>query len=447
MKLLLCFLLSAFCFSARAATTWVVAPSGGQSTTINGIWSQNIQPGDTVEVRAATPGGVQTYYEQVEPTKSGTAGNPILLTARAGDFIVIDAQLTRNDCVLLDDCSYLTLRGFYTTNAISYSVRSYGTSTGITIQGNHVHASFGGTVNLNRNAICCAHQTSLVVESNTVTQDLAAYETGNDTDGINLADSTYTTVRYNNVTLSALTVNDGAHDDCLQFWDCQHMYIYNNIFFISQMPASRRQGIFGQGETAGMNSDWQVYNNLVYGYAGTYLINLVGQADPVVIQLYNNTVDAWYKSGGPGMPLQIDGTGSIIKNNIFMSEQTYTANCGYYEVVPASASQIDYNLYYNPNNNSSSEPLQMGSSAKTWAQWKAAGYDAHGLNVNPNVSAAYVLQSGSPAIGAGVNLSSIFTTDLTGAARTGAWDMGAYSASGQSQRPAAPIIVSTVPGP
>src|SRR5260370_27443143 len=38
------------------------------------------------------------------------------------------------------------------------------------------------------------------------------------------------------------------------------------------------------------------------------------------------------------------------------------------------------------------------------------------------------LASGSPAIGAGYNLSSSFTTDLAGAARpaSGSWDLGAY---------------------
>ena len=55
-----------------------------------------------------------------------------------------------------------------------------------------------------------------------------------------------------------------------------------------------------------------------------------------------------------------------------------------------------------------------------------------------NLSGAYKLQAGSPAIGAGVNLTSLgitgLDTDAAGVARpaTGAWDIGAYQYNGAS---------------
>jgi hypothetical protein len=47
----------------------------------------------------------------------------------------------------------------------------------------------------------------------------------------------------------------------------------------------------------------------------------------------------------------------------------------------------------------------------------------------PNGTTGYgnwALQSGSPAIGAGVQLNSIFTTDILGTTRGAVWDMGAF---------------------
>jgi hypothetical protein len=43
-------------------------------------------------------------------------------------------------------------------------------------------------------------------------------------------------------------------------------------------------------------------------------------------------------------------------------------------------------------------------------------------------SGNFYLLSGSPALGTGINLSSVFTTDAAGQPRpsTGSWDMGAF---------------------
>ena len=63
-----------------------------------------------------------------------------------------------------------------------------------------------------------------------------------------------------------------------------------------------------------------------------------------------------------------------------------------------------------------------------FAAWRAAGRDVRGDNSNPMLDANYHLQTGSPAIGSGSNLSGYFTTDSGGVARnvSGGWDMGAY---------------------
>jgi hypothetical protein len=54
------------------------------------------------------------------------------------------------------------------------------------------------------------------------------------------------------------------------------------------------------------------------------------------------------------------------------------------------------------------------------------------------------LGTGSPAIGAGLNLSAVFTTDMTGAVRpvSGSWDLAAYVHAGASSADTTPPTVS-----
>ena len=77
---------------------------------------------------------------------------------------------------------------------------------------------------------------------------------------------------------------------------------------------------------------------------------------------------------------------------------------------------------------------RLGSSYySSLASWQAAcSCDANTLTSNPLVNSNGTLQAGSPAIGAGVNLTSLGITglnsDANGVARptSGAWDIGAY---------------------
>ncbi len=63
-------------------------------------------------------------------------------------------------------------------------------------------------------------------------------------------------------------------------------------------------------------------------------------------------------------------------------------------------------------------------------------------------AANYHLTSSSPLIGAGTNLSSIFTTDLTGNSRpaSGAWDIGAYEYASGGASNGTPAAISVSPG-
>jgi hypothetical protein len=131
-------------------------------------------------------------------------------------------------------------------------------------------------------------------------------------------------------------------------------------------------------------------------------------------------------------------TSSVLtaKNNITAScnGQLYASNTGTSAIVA-----VDYDLY---GGSTSGTPWALncggsGCSYSNFSGWQTLGYDAHGLF---NSSTSYVkvntngtLQSGSPAINAGTNLSGLGITaldsDITGASRGSTWSMGAFNPS------------------
>jgi hypothetical protein len=122
----------------------------------------------------------------------------------------------------------------------------------------------------------------------------------------------------------------------------------------------------------------------------------------------------------------------VIKNNIF----SLTGIDINMDSSTGATLTADYNLHY-PDTSHWGNLLSVGSiQYKTLAAAKAAGYETHSPAVaaprfisagnGTTGSANWALQSGSPAVGAGVNLDSIFTTDILGYLRNSTWDIGAY---------------------
>ena len=102
----------------------------------------------------------------------------------------------------------------------------------------------------------------------------------------------------------------------------------------------------------------------------------------------------------------------------------------------------------------------------TLSAWTSStGYDASSIATDPSLTSAFMLNSGSPVIGKGTNLTSTGISGLTASApqifginyscgtacltrpSSGAWDMGAYefSGSGSTQKPAAPTGLTGQP--
>jgi hypothetical protein len=210
-----------------------------------------------------------------------------------------------------------------------------------------------------------------------------------------------------------------------------------------------------------------IYDNLFYKEADTGMFspgNVVFYMWDSNLLFYNNTFSSDAEPGfanGSNSAIYLGnpyGTVSI-ENNIFS---------GFGIDITGSTTNtptIDYNLHnLSAAGGRTDWGYWSGVQYNTWTSWQAAGFDTHGLN-NPtcvlygtctysNTYAGFVaaptttpgignlaLVSNSPAIDAGANLSTIFTTDYLGVTRTGTWDIGAceyVSGTTDTTPPAAP---------
>jgi hypothetical protein len=173
--------------------------------------------------------------------------------------------------------------------------------------------------------------------------------------------------------------------------------------------------------------DESVINNLLFRNAATGL-QVAGYTTVSNMKVYNNVM-AW--NGTAGIILWQALSGVDIENNIIYQNGHY--GIGSYAAT-GSGVVVDHNLVfgngsggYDFTSGGSTYSYTLGTSISVdpgFVNETSAGFDAH-------------LSSGSPAIGAGLNLYSALTTDITGAARpsTGAWDLAAYASVSANTAP------------
>jgi len=203
----------------------------------------------------------------------------------------------------------------------------------------------------------------------------------------------------------------------------QHIQIYNNIFAASR--ANLGKPIYLSFSNSQNNGDIMIANN-------TFVNTLYG------VRLGDGTTASTYAS-------------SKIVNNAFYNcvEDIIIAS------IPSwandAAFMYDYNLIYHTAGGANvdwqtSTPGVFANYTTFNGQWATDHPTlAHNAIGNPLfVSGSdYHLQSGSPAIHAGLDLSGDFTTDMEGNIRSGAWDIGAYEyVSGDTTPPANPSGLS-----
>lgn len=231
----------------------------------------------------------------------------------------------------------------------------------------------------------------------------------------------------------------GAHGDGVQVFtsfdvgdvtQSVHGRIHGNSFFGSVV----RSSVVGSASMtawiylASNNGDFLVYNN-VLSYSDRPLVaNLfkglinVNQNSRGSTAIYNNTL----RGTDPGMSAAIvveQSQNVVVQNNILQGMR----NC--YDWDEVANFSADYNVI--DTTYGADWVGRLNGVFVSLSQWKGLGFDNHSIVSNPLLVLPLEelrLQSGSPAIGTGNNLSAIFTTDRNGSTRTEPWDVGAHVA-------------------
>jgi hypothetical protein len=247
-------------------------------------------------------------------------------------------------------------------------------------------------------------------------------------------------------TLNGLTV-DHCHFYNWQNWETSNNQDHHNGFYTWAESGGWASNViysanhvgpgYGYQNTSGMFVTGAVkallvFNNLFDASDGSSPANAqlnLGIGATTTAFVLNNTFagksdNALAMSGGAGDGLTI----YYVFNNAFFDDSY--AILGWFVVNHTLFSDTN-NFYGNPTFNSSGD----GTGAfYNFAGWQTYGntygvfWDPHSTTSDPLLNGSYQPQAGSALIGAGMNLSSVFTTDYAGNPRpaTGAWDVGAY---------------------
>lgn len=224
--------------------------------------------------------------------------------------------------------------------------------------------------------------------------------------------------------------------------------IYNNLF----------DGNWGRNNTANVffegneqNSD--IYNNVSIGFASVNLNNGAMAVGGINCHVYNNTLTGSGLTTQTNALLGLSGPGTIVRNNVITTAGQLIQANPLNSAGQASTFTFSNNTYANGGNNSFLWCLpgpacnfwSFGQFSSNWVP--ASGETASQAVASANIDSAGHPLTGSAAIGAGANLTSLGITPLdSDKARvvrpaTGAWDAGAYQFGGtRSSNPPNPPV-------
>ena len=243
------------------------------------------------------------------------------------------------------------------------------------------------------------------------------------------------------------TISNNWHHNGLFIYadhgNCTDVSVYNN--WVSGVLSRVYEGETSQANhsTSGFYINTHINNVLIYNNIfiadgsspGNGLITLgpvTGDGDQ---HIYNNT---FCLTGGTAINFGKGDCTYRIKNNIF------TGGTAMFRSYATGSSLVsDHNIFFGL---SASQPFSSGTDgnahAKTFAQWQALGWDADSVVADPRLDPdTFAIGEGSPAIGAGADLSAFFATDAAGALRSTPWDIGAFR-YGDAPETAAPAITA-----
>lgn len=221
------------------------------------------------------------------------------------------------------------------------------------------------------------------------------------------------------------------------------LWIYNN-YAVGDIGAHATSLIFlenNNGGSGGTMGPVYIFNN-VFAKTNANVPTSSGLVAPMGANgfLVNNTIS---DAGGTGNNafncVNIYSTGWTVENNVLVG-------CGTYVYQEGPAITANDNVYYG----AAAPQWLFGSSFDTsLSSWQSAcKCDSASVTSNPDLDSTYHVQTGSSAIGLGINLTSLGITplnsDKAGTPRppSGAWTAGAYATTAVA--PAAPTGLTGV---
>lgn len=420
-----------------SATYWYV-DNAATCTTCNGeSWStawksftsigwSSIAPGDTLYISGGSSG--KTYKEALVVGASGENDSFITIDVGANSpspsghngTVIIDGGGSRSYGIYVSYRSYVQFNGRSGTSyklqvqntvddrtgAIHLSHASYTYVDYIKVNHPTDRGVFFDSTN-NSRLLGCDMRTGIVNN---------AYET----DGIY--------VQYGNNNLfdgnTVVLANDGTegHSDAFQNANSEARLVVRNNYlgYMAEHGNGSSQGIMSAHAT-----DYAYfYNNVIVGSSKQpYQVVLLYSNNATGKWFFwNNTIVAQHPNGHALVTMEsniVDKIGGIINNNIYTQGgyafESETGNLSIPEGI------FDYNNLYR----SDGGPVT-----------NVTGINENGISKNPNwnIDNEFRLNSESPCIDKGTNLSTYFTTDREGVIRPQgtAWDIGAYEFSNQS---------------
>jgi hypothetical protein len=488
------FALSLCMGSVRAEDIYIAQASAGSDTGADpadahsaawfntlGNWGSGagkVSPGDTVHL-------VGTITTQLTVQASGTSGNITTILFESGaklsrpagtlmtcqkNFITIDGgtngiiENTANGTGLGND---LSVSGVYAPGVNNFEARNLtirnlyvhtgtgSSSADLTTNGGILFSGFGSNISIHNNSFsdicwCLNSSTSSGAASN-----------------INIYDNTFTNYDHGIGGLGGVTAANiyDNHFGSTANWDTSastyhhdaiHIYFnagttssniafYGNLFD-GDWGINNTAHIFLEGDFTYANplaqSNFTFYNNVFIQNAGNLLNNGFTVGGGASFSYYNNTFIGSGVTNSIGVSVR--GTNLHFKNNIVSGVTTFVYNS---TTATFATGGLNNNLYAAATSGGNSPWKLNNISYSTLAAWKTlTGQDAN----TTQVSDAQLLSDGqlntsSPAIGAGADLSSIFTTDKDGTTRIVPWDIGAYKYQDSGSPPDSPTNLRIVP--
>ncbi|NQS99576.1 MAG: hypothetical protein HQ595_00705 [Candidatus Omnitrophica bacterium] len=379
----------------------------------------DIGSGDIIYVSGGSSS--KTYFETLSVGANGIDGNPVLITKGTDEghngTVIIDAEYKRNRGIYIGDYDYLTIDGFTIRNVggsgTNAAIELY-RSDYVTIQNCIIQdfRRFGIFVNGYTPNYC----NEIKVLNCTIENEDGTYNY--QTDNLYVQYTIGFEAGGNTITHHYNSYPD-QHSDAIQtnFIDGTFLFHGNLVQTVGGGSINTNNWIMGY-----LDGTIKIYNNVILGSSGHQWHAIQIRKDSgytATLEMYNNYIKSQHSTG---YVAQISISDVIFKNNILHSFNNVTVH---FENGVDTNSNCDYNLYYRETGTAIAGDE---GGQKTWSQWQAAGYDAHGLNSNPSLDANYAPdETDDPAVDAGTTIP-FFSTDMVGKTRPhgSAWDIGVF---------------------